>query len=416
MLVAESDIATQIAAAFTTAITPGERQRIGKPVSQSPVAYDLYLQAKKLNPANAETTARAIDLLKQAVDIDPRFASAMAEIGYRSLYPRRIDEAYRWAQRAIDTDPDLADGYVALAGANADRGMASKARAEWLKALELDPNRLQPMQYLVSATLDVGQFEESLHWGRLALERNPKAPKNLAMVAGTLLALGDFPDADRLLQLGEQHFPNSYLVPQMRAMEAIAKEDPAQALQNARNLRAARPKAVEVQALLADMALAAGSPDAEGLNRGFYQEALDQSFSNWLLFPESARVRFAYFAWSKGDETAARKWLDEAEVNAIQCWKRGVESPLIAVEMAVIQALRKNNDRAMEWMQRAYDRGWRIRASSVADPMLSNLRSDTRFRTLLQHIQADLDRARSESAEIRELSEKTIPFLSAALK
>lgn len=290
MLAAESDIAAHIAAAFTTAITPGERQRIGKPVSQSPVAYDLYLQAKKLSQANAETTARAIDLLKQAVDIDPHFAAAMAEIGFRSLYPRHIDEAYHWAQRAIDMDPDLADGYVALAGANADRGMASKARAEWLKALELDPNRLQPMQYLVSATLDVGQFEESLHWGRLALERNPKAPKNLAMVAGTLVALGDFPDADRLLQLGQQHFPNSYLVPQMRAMEAITKQDPAQALQIARNLRAARPKAVEVQALLADMALAARSSDADELNRGFYQEALDQSFSNWLLFPESARV------------------------------------------------------------------------------------------------------------------------------
>lgn len=84
--------------------------------------------------------------------------------------------------------------------------------------------------------------------------------------------------------------------------------------------------------------------------------------------------------------------------------------------MAVIQALRKDNDRAMEWMQRAYDRGWRIRASSAADPMLSNLRTDSRFQSLLQHIQADVDRARSESAEIRELSEKTIPFVSAAVK
>src|SRR5262249_13446411 len=132
--------------------------------------------------------------------------------------------------------------------------------------------------------------------------------------------------------------------------------------------------------------------------------------------PESARVRFAYFAGRNGDGTTARKWLAEAEANATECWNRGVESPLIAIEMAAIQALRKDDDRAMEWMQRAYDRGWRIRASSAADPMLSNRQADKRFQSLLQHMQANIDRARTASAEIRELSEKTIPFVLAALK
>jgi len=65
----------------------------------------------------------------------------------------------------------------------------------------------------------------------------------------------------------------------------------------------------------------------------------------------------------------------------------------------------------LEWMQRAYDRGWRIRASTAVDPMLSNLRTDTRFQALMQRMKADLDRSRKDSAEIRELFEKTLPSL-----
>jgi hypothetical protein len=277
--------------------------------------------------------------------------------------------------------------------------------------LELDPNRLQAMQSLVTAAVDLGQFEEALHWGRLALERNPSAPKTLALVAAPLLALEDFRDADRWLQVAQQRFSTFYLLPQMRVIEAITKQDIAQALQMARSLHAARPKLLEVQGLLADVALAAGAPDDEELNRGFYREALDQSFSNWLVFPESARVRFAYFAARKGDKTTARKWLDDAESWASQEWNRGVESPLLPIEMAAIRAIRKDNDHAMEWMQRAYDRGWRIRSSTAVDPMLSNLRTDPRFQALIQRTKADLDRIRKESAEIRELFEKAVPSL-----
>jgi tetratricopeptide (TPR) repeat protein len=374
----------------------------------------LYLQARKLPRLNREATARAIELLEQAVDIDPRFSAAMAEIGFRLLVmpdPRDTAESFRWAQRAIDTDPELADGYTALAAAHAKRGMMSKSRAEYLKAIELDPNRLESMERLAVNLVDLGQFEESLHWSRLALERNPNSPAAFLVVAAPLSALQDLASLNKWLQIGQVRAPNALRLPQARALAAFMEPNPAKALAMAREFHAAHPKNFEGQATLADMALAADAPDAEGITRDFYQDRVELSFSQWIVLPESARLRLAYFARRRGDEAGTRRLVDDAEKAARQAWNEGVDTPTLPIEMAVIRALRKDNDGAMEWIQRAYDRGWRIRASNMADPMLAELRSDARFQALMRRIQSDLDRMRKDSSEIRQLFEKTIPSL-----
>jgi TolB-like protein/tetratricopeptide (TPR) repeat protein len=410
----ESDVAVKIASALQTTLTTGERRRVGKRPTENAAAYELYLQARRIGRGNLGSAGRAIGLLQEAVRLDPKFAAAMAELTYRLLYihdPAKVGEAMQWAQRAIATDPELADGYVALAFANGSAGSASKARAAFLKAIELDPNRAATMQDLANLTVDLGNFEEALHWARLALEREPKNPSTYSQVAAILSVLGDRETNERWMRIWRERTPRFYRVPMNDALLAITAGRPAEAAAIARKLFAANRNNLEYRMLLADTLMAAGDADAEQINREVHAGAPDPTWLNWIVLPESPRVRYAYFAQRRGERAEATKLLEEAERVADEAFRRGVETPLVAIEMAAIRALRQDSDGAMKWLQRAYDRGWRIRESNLVDPMLAGLRGDARFGALMSRIESDVLRMRKESTELRDLFNKTVPAL-----
>lgn len=95
----------------------------------------------------------------------------------------------------------------------------------------------------------------------------------------------------------------------------------------------------------------------------------------------------------------------------MRAWDSGIDSPLVAYELAVVWSLRKDADRAMLWMQRAYDHGWRQHVVHRFDPMLANIRSDSRFQKLTERMRSEVETMRRESTEIRTLFAKTIPQL-----
>jgi hypothetical protein len=124
----------------------------------------------------------------------------------------------------------------------------------------------------------------------------------------------------------------------------------------------------------------------------------------WELFdPYRVRARYADFHLQRDDVTGARQLLDEAEQAALRLWKQGLETPLLPVELAAIRALQKDHDGAMEWLQRAYDSGWRMPWWIRLDPLLENLHADPRFNQLVGRMEDDVRRARERSTEVPEL-------------
>src|SRR5262249_28388036 len=138
-----------------------------------------------------------------------------------------------------------------------------------------------------------------------------------------------------------------------------------------------------IRTVLADLALMARAPDAERLNRDIFRNNVAPAFGSFWFLPESARPRYAYWALQRGDVATSSVLLDEAEQAALQALKQGIESPAVSVELAAVRALQHDNDGAMEWLQRAYDNGWRVAWPTRLDPMLENLHSDNRFVNLI---------------------------------
>jgi TolB-like protein len=415
VLALQSELAVRIAEALRTRLSPDEQRRLGKRPTQSAAAWDLYLQSSKFRLlADREGSARAIALLKQAVEIDPNFAQAMATIAYRTTFDPvdgfpKAAEAQMWAERAASVDPELPRAYDALAAVHMARGMDTKAKVALLKAIELDPNSNSYSDLSVVLT-NAGQLEEGLHWARLGLERNPRHPMVYYHVAGPLLSMGDAATFEKWLAIWRQRLP-SFRLRSMELIYKLEKGNVAEALADARKMVASAPRNIEFVSLLADVALLAGAPDAEKLHQDFFHGSTEMSFVNTGYLAEPPRVRLAHFAQKRADATQAARLLQEAEATAMDHWKQGVETLILPAQMVSIRALQGDRDGAMAWLQRAYERGFRQPETMTLNPMVANLRGDPRFEGLLRKMVEDLARIRRNSTELHDLFEKSVPAL-----
>lgn len=116
-------------------------------------AYDLYLSGRfYLNQRRREALDHALTAFEAAHRIDPEFAPAAAGVAEAQILraarlhddsnPREIfEQARTWAQRAVELDPNRAEGYVPLGQ------VALRADFDWpaaernfKRAIELNPN------------------------------------------------------------------------------------------------------------------------------------------------------------------------------------------------------------------------------------------------------------------------------------
>ena len=172
----QEDIATAIAGALRMplGLAPGERLVSNRRID--PESYAEYLQAKALLRARS---TEALKILEPLVVRNPDYAPAWAQlalayaVGPRSLRNASVIEARRVrddflmkseaaARRAIQLDPQFADGYVFL-------GRTQSARGKWLlaeelnsKALALDPNDPDALSQSSNVFGAVGRLKEAL--------------------------------------------------------------------------------------------------------------------------------------------------------------------------------------------------------------------------------------------------------------
>jgi tetratricopeptide (TPR) repeat protein/tRNA A-37 threonylcarbamoyl transferase component Bud32 len=118
------------------------------PGTQSTAAFTAFQSAEALmKKPNDSGLDAAIEKYKEAVELDPRYATAYAElaIAYGRLYalhrdPAALDLAHANCQAALALSPNLVDGHLALSSVLRQTGDEQGALDEIAKALALDPS------------------------------------------------------------------------------------------------------------------------------------------------------------------------------------------------------------------------------------------------------------------------------------
>jgi TolB-like protein len=122
----QDTVAQQVASRLRLQLDASQQAQLTKRYTSNPIAYDFYLKGayffdqRLLNPA--QMTDGAISFFKQAIDADPNFALAHAQLGYvyatRGVFldpthPEWIERAKEEIDRAQALDPQLAETHLA---------------------------------------------------------------------------------------------------------------------------------------------------------------------------------------------------------------------------------------------------------------------------------------------------------------
>ena len=154
MLRFQDDVARQVVEGLSVRVSHVEQQSLAFPITRSPEAYDLYLQARfrwieYSVRSLRESLQQGQRVLEQAIGLDHNFAHAFALLSWLLSFEAanfseasdaNLQRAEQMANKATRLKPDLADGWIALGGSYAQGGKNEEAIRTLRRALELAPN------------------------------------------------------------------------------------------------------------------------------------------------------------------------------------------------------------------------------------------------------------------------------------
>jgi tetratricopeptide (TPR) repeat protein len=179
----------------------------------NPQANDLLWQARYLSVRTTnEDNKRVIELLEQAIALDPDFAAAYGELA--SAYVTRLayvtpdesreleQKAFSMAHKALAIDPNAPEGYIGrgdLLWTRSHRFAHESAVQQFRHALALNPNSDETHRRLARVFVHIGFFEEAIQHADIALSMNPSNAQALNSRAQALLWMGKDEEAVAIL-------------------------------------------------------------------------------------------------------------------------------------------------------------------------------------------------------------------------
>jgi len=183
----QTEVAERTASAIRVELSERAREFLRRTPTQSLPAYELYLRAVQLGEAeffSAEAFRESVALLEGAIERDPDFALAHAQLGHRLVLgagdylPHRegFARARREILRALELDPELSEAHAALGNLRMQEDHDwDGARAEFERALLLNPsNAIARVSYGTLLRV-LGRHADAEEQFRFAYEVNPGA-------------------------------------------------------------------------------------------------------------------------------------------------------------------------------------------------------------------------------------------------
>jgi adenylate cyclase len=210
----QDDLTSEIVASLVSYVRETESAALAMRGPETLRAYDLVLQARERfqhGSADPKALLEARALLERAVELDPGYAVARAQLGLTYIVDRvarltgtaterELEEGLRQVREAIRLEPELALAYqvlsYGLAGSDDHEGSMRAAR----RAVELSPSDPESLMSLAKAQVRFGGYAEAVASAERARRLHPLAPQYYPYIHGqALYAAGRLEEADQVL-------------------------------------------------------------------------------------------------------------------------------------------------------------------------------------------------------------------------
>ncbi|MGB7453776.1 MAG: hypothetical protein WBM36_16765 [Lysobacterales bacterium] len=206
----QDDIASQIATALEISLGINNSGS-AKPVD--PKVYDLFLRARALHRNRGEGLLEAVNLFRQALEIDPDYAPAWAGLAHSYsvitfyISPQELAnigdpfELSRAAtQQALSLDGELATALHAMANNLLDELEWAQAQDYYEQALQLDPDSTDIMEDYGNMLLYSLQVDKALKVRDRMIDLDPFVPLFQQVSADMYDTAGDYEKRDESIR------------------------------------------------------------------------------------------------------------------------------------------------------------------------------------------------------------------------
>lgn len=341
----QSEVARNIATQVQVRLTQ-EGDRPGKEQLPNPQAYDAYLKGRYFwSKFTLDGVRKSLEYYQEAIDKDPPYAPPYAGLAFSYinlvnlgiLPPREgCAKAETQLEYALEKDDSLAEahawlGYVKM---HYDWDLAG-AEKEFQRAIELNPGDAQIHHVYGHYLLAMGRVTEAWTESRRTLELDPSGIRSNSHQGWHYFHVRDYDQAIRELQRALTMEPSDGY---SRRYLANAYEQ-----------------------------------------KGLYSQAIAALQATPVPPIPVMRAALGYAYAVAGNQSEARKIASELE-------KDGKREYVSALDIALIYLGMGDRNRALNWLERAFqERSWFLIYVKV-DPRFDLLRSDSRFKNLLRRI------------------------------
>jgi adenylate cyclase len=190
----QGEIARRITSALAVKLTNDEEKQMGRPYTSSEVAWEYFMRGAELyRRFTPSDNANARDLFEKAINLDPEFARAYANLaathrqdsnGRWSQDPQSSEDlAYRMAQKAVELarrelepKPSLPFALEQMGWVLLYRELFQEAKQAAEEAVQRNPNYADGYALSAHVLIYTGEPEEALRKSQEAIDRNPIYP------------------------------------------------------------------------------------------------------------------------------------------------------------------------------------------------------------------------------------------------
>ena len=348
LLSVQENISHEILSRLQPKLSSEGEKRLTDSYPDNSEAYQLYLKGRYFwNRRTEEGIRKGIGYFEQAISKDPKYALAYVGLadsynvmGFYSFLPPKesFPKAKAAAVKALELKEELAEAHNSLAYATLyyDWNFAA-AEKEFLRAIELNPNYPVAHQWYGNLLTAMGRWDEAIQEFKRAQELDPLSLVITAVPGWTYYYAREYD----------------------KAIESCHK-----AIEMDRNF-----------------ALAHNWLGQAYERKGMYEKAISEFKEAFRLSgnsPETAALLAHAYAVS-GSKRQAQDILD----NLLELSKQRYVSPY---HIATIYAGIGDKDRALKWLDTAYNDRQNLLVFLKHDAVLDNLRADPRFQDLLRRM------------------------------
>lgn len=224
----QNEVAKKVAESIKAKVTPAELQQIDKKPTENVLAYDYYLKGlESIQEETKESLEAAITLFEKAIEQDPEFALAYAQIAI-SYYYLDLNQAEKQytdiinnnADKALLYDSKSAESLIAKALYYINVHEFRLAIPHLEKALEYNPNSSSVIQILADlysrAVPDTGKYlQYALKGLQLDIEANDSITKSYMYLAlsNAFIQNGFTDEAQKYIDLSLDNNQENYYAP-----------------------------------------------------------------------------------------------------------------------------------------------------------------------------------------------------------